>query len=146
MYPKHARLVLTGLVVILSTSCLQVRSCGLYVLRVVDSGTCRKYDPATFSPSGATDVFSTDDDRIFAYILLDTKEQTLVTYRWYREDELIYVSEDPAPATGYHFGWLGPAQGRRLPAGSYRVDMLIRSSLLASRTFRVELRGADDQT
>ena len=118
--------------------CIEIKSCQPIRVDITEIGTCQGYDEETWTPVGITDTFSVDDKRIYLYFYLETNVELSLRYRWYHDDELVYVRQDSVHTSGYHFSWVSPKQGEPFLVGDHRVEVVLGKSVLRATEFRVK--------
>jgi len=118
--------------------CVEIKSCQPIAVSISEIGTCRGYDEESWTPVGITNTFSVSNERIYLYFYLETNAEVSLSYRWYHEDELVYVRQASSNTEGYNFSWISPKEGEQFLAGSHRVEVLLGNSVLEATEFRVE--------
>lgn len=128
---------LTALLISLGC-CIEIKSCQPIAASISEIGTCRGYDEENWTPVGITDTFSVNDEHIYLYFYLESNVEVSLSYRWYHEDELWAVYRSGRKGRGYNFAGISPREGEQFPAGNYRVEVVLGSSVLGTAQFRVE--------
>lgn len=85
----------------------------------------------------STEIFSTNDERIFACGYAQTVQPVDINIYWYYKDELVFqqIGED---IDGDFYSFVQPGSAGTFPTGNYRIDIVIGGVVAKSTEFRVE--------
>jgi hypothetical protein len=84
-----------------------------------------------------TEVFSPEDEYIFACGHIQSLQPVDIKILWYYEDKLIF-QQDGKDMNGDFHSFIQPGNNVTFPIGKYRVDVLIGGVVAKSVEFRVE--------
>ena len=129
---------------VLLMASLVLSGCGMFTsgkLKITDI----KMAPAiseNLMPLQHTDSFPTGTSRVFCWFKWENAEvNTQIMAKWHYTSENINILNYPFAVPrrdGSGSILLSMPEGKTLPSGSYRIDLVVNNSVLKSREFKVE--------
>lgn len=102
---------------------------------VEEVGLCQGPGPDG-EPEGLTSVVSSDSDRIYLYMRLESNTWTTVRFRWYYDGQLLGVFTQRYNP-GLSYTWLEHPPGQTFREGTYHVDVVVGGRVVETLNFQV---------
>ena len=135
--------------IIVTVSILLMASCAVLVCRVFSSEKLKiteiKMAPAIskdLTPLKPADSFPSGTSRVFCWFKWENAEvNSQIVAKWYYTSENINILNYPFSIPrrdGSGSVLLSMPEGKTLPSGSYRIDLVVNNRILKSREFKIE--------
>jgi len=98
--------------------------------------TCSEVGPSG-EPVGITSTFPADTRRVHLYMQLEGPVSVPLEIRWFRENELVAVQQARIPP-GVSHTWMGWEGGEAIPAGQFRVEIVMGEVRMAAIAFEIQ--------
>jgi hypothetical protein len=86
---------------------------------ITELGVCKRIGPDG-RPSGVTDTFSSDSERIYAFFTLYSRIPVRLKVRWYYQDQFLFEQEN-LYQPGLNYSWITNQSGFK--EGTYKVEV-----------------------